>query len=215
MEVLMRYTCVIWDFNGTIFDDMNAGIVSVNKMLSERGLDIIESVEQYRKIFDFPIKEYYRGLGFDFDSEPYEVLAPIWVDLYNENAKNAGLCPSVAETMKTLRDMNIRQVIISACEINMLEYYLEKLGVREYLDEVVGLDNIHAGGKIERGLEWKMRNPDEVAIMIGDTTHDAETAKALGADCLLYAKGHQSRERLAVCGCPMVDDIAELIDHMK
>ena len=210
----MKYTCVIWDFNGTIFDDMQAGIVSVNKMLAERGLDIIPSVEHYREIFDFPIKEYYRGLGFDFEREPYEVLAPVWVELYNQNAENAGLCPSVAETMKALRDKGIRQVIISACEINMLEYYLSKLGVREYLDDVVGLDNIHAGGKIERALEWKSKNADEKMIMIGDTTHDAETAKALGADCVLYAQGHQSRKRLSACGCPMVDDIAGLLDFI-
>lgn len=210
----MKHTCVIWDFNGTIFDDMQAGIVSVNKMLAERGLDIIPSVEHYREIFDFPIKEYYRGLGFDFEREPYEVLAPVWVELYNQNAENAGLCPSVAETMKALRDKGIRQVIISACEINMLEYYLGKLGVREYLDDVVGLDNIHAGGKIERALEWKSKNADEKMIMVGDTTHDAETAKALGADCVLYAQGHQSRKRLSACGCPMVDDIAGLLDFI-
>ena len=210
----MKYTCVIWDFNGTIFDDMQAGIVSVNKMLAERGLDIIPSVEHYREIFDFPIKEYYRGLGFDFEREPYEVLAPVWVELYNQNAENAGLCPSVAETMKALRGKGIRQVIISACEINMLEYYLKKLGIREYLDEVVGLDNIHAGGKIERALEWLSNNGGERLIMIGDTTHDAETAKALGADCVLYASGHQSRKRLSACGCPMVDDIAGLLDFI-
>ena len=210
----MKYTCVIWDFNGTIFDDMMAGIVSVNKMLRERGLSEIPSVEYYREIFDFPIVEYYRGLGFDFEREPYEVLAPIWVDLYNENAKDAKLCPSVAETMEALRKKGIRQVIISACEINMLEYYLEKLGVRHYLDEVIGLDNIHAGSKIERGLEWRARNAEEVAIMIGDTVHDADTARALGADCVLYAGGHQSRHRLSACGCPIVDDIAQLTNFV-
>ncbi|MBQ4090740.1 MAG: HAD family hydrolase [Clostridia bacterium] len=210
----MKHTCVIWDFNGTIFDDMMAGIVSVNKMLKERGLKEIPNVEHYREIFDFPIVEYYRGLGFDFDSEPYEVLAPIWVDLYNEHAANAGLCPSVAQTMEALMQKGIRQVIISACEINMLEYYLEKLGVRHYLDEVIGLDNIHAGSKIERGLEWRARNTEEVAIMIGDTVHDADTARALGADCVLYAGGHQSRRRLSACGCPIVDDIAELLNFV-
>ncbi len=211
----MKYTCVIWDFNGTIFDDVNAGIVSVNKMLSERGIDVIPSVEHYREIFDFPIKEYYRALGFDFEREAYEVLAPIWVDLYNENAREAGLCSGVAETMKAIQGMGIRQVIISACEINMLEYYLTLLGVREYLDEVIGLDNIHAGGKIERGLEWRRRNAEEIPIMIGDTQHDSETARALGADCILYAGGHQSRRRLEVCGCPVVDEICELLEYLK
>ena len=79
----------MWDFNGTIFDDAEAGIDAVNKMLSERGLNVIESRERYKEIFDFPIEEYYRGLGFDFDKEPYEYLAPIWVDLYNRNAEHA------------------------------------------------------------------------------------------------------------------------------
>ena len=211
----MKYTCVVWDFNGTIFDDVDAGIVSVNKMLRERGLDVIPSVEYYREIFDFPIKEYYRGLGFDFEREPYEVLAPIWVDLYNENAERAGLCPGVAQTMAAIREMGIRQVIISACEINMLEHYLCKLGVRSYLDEVVGLDNIHAGGKIDRAEEWRRNNPDECVIMIGDTQHDGDTARALVGDCVLYAGGHQSRRRLEMCGYPVVDSITDLLDFLK
>ena len=81
----MKYTHLMWDFNGTIFDDAEAGIKSVNKMLLERGLAPIPSKERYQEIFDFPIEDYYRSLGFDFEREPYEVLAPIWVDLYNMN----------------------------------------------------------------------------------------------------------------------------------
>ena len=64
---MAKYTHLMWDFNGTIFDDAQAGIDAVNKMLSERGLPIIESREKYKEIFDFPIEDYYKGLGFDFD----------------------------------------------------------------------------------------------------------------------------------------------------
>ena len=81
----MKYTDIIWDFNGTILDDVDAGIVSVNKLLSDRGLPTIESKEEYRKVFRFPIIEYYRALGFDFEREPYEVLAPLWVSEYLKN----------------------------------------------------------------------------------------------------------------------------------
>ena len=84
----MKYTHVFWDFNGTILADMQAGMESTNEMLSSRELPVIPSLEVYRTIFDFPIKEYYRGLGFDFAKESYEVLAPVWVDLYNEKSKN-------------------------------------------------------------------------------------------------------------------------------
>ena len=73
------YDYCIWDFNGTLLDDVGAGISSVNTLLSERNLPVIPSVDYYRGIFRFPIIEYYKSLGFDFDSEPYEELAPKWV----------------------------------------------------------------------------------------------------------------------------------------
>lgn len=204
----------MWDFNGTIFDDAQAGIDAVNKMLSERGLNIIESRERYKEIFDFPIEEYYRGLGFDFDKEPYEYLAPIWVDLYNQNAEHAELCLGVKETMERVRDMGVEQSVLSACELGMLNRYLKKLGVDKYLSEVMGLDNIHARSKLALAYEWIEKNKDARVLMIGDTTHDYETARALGADCVLYAGGHQCREKLEKCSCPVINEIAEIINYL-
>ena len=211
----MKDTHLMWDFNGTIFDDAEAGIKSVNKMLCERGLEPIPSKERYQEIFDFPIEDYYRSLGFDFDKEPYEVLAPIWVDLYNMNAEGAGTCEGVKATMEMVRELGVEQSVLSACELGMLNRYLEKLGVREYLSEVMGLDNIHARSKLALAHEWIKNNPDARVLMLGDTTHDFETAEALGADCVLYAGGHQSRAKLERCGCPVIDNICEIVDYLK
>ena len=212
---MAKYTHVMWDFNGTIFDDAMAGIDAVNSMLRERGLPEIESKERYKQIFDFPIEEYYRGLGFDFEREPYEYLAPIWVERYNKNAESAPLCSGVREAMEGIKALGIRQSVLSACEMGMLTRYLEKLGVDSYLDEVMGLDNIHARSKLALAYAWVERNPDARVLMIGDTTHDYETAVALGADCVLYAGGHQCREKLMACGCPVIDNIVEILDYLK
>ena len=211
---MAKYTHLMWDFNGTIFDDAQAGIDAVNKMLSERGLPIIESRERYKEIFDFPIEDYYKGLGFDFDREPYEYLAPIWVDLYNKNAEHADLCPGVRETMERVREMGVEQSVLSACELGMLQRYLKKLGVEGYLSEVMGLDNIHARSKLALAYDWIEKNKGARVLMIGDTTHDFETADALGADCVLYAGGHQCREKLERCGCPVIDSIGEIINYL-
>lgn len=211
----MKYTHLMWDFNGTIFDDAEAGIKSVNKMLAERGLAPIPSKERYQEIFDFPIEDYYRSLGFDFEREPYEVLAPIWVDLYNMNAEDAGTCEGVLDTMEKVRELGVVQSVLSACEIGMLNRYLNKLGAHKYLDEVMGLDNIHARSKLALAYDWIERNPDAKVLMIGDTTHDFETAQALSADCVLYAGGHQSRAKLEKCGCPVIDSISEIVDYLK
>ena len=211
---MAKYTHLMWDFNGTIFDDAQAGIDAVNKMLAERSLPIIESRERYKEIFDFPIEEYYRGLGFDFDREPYEYLAPIWVDLYNKNAENATLCPGVRETMERVREIGVEQSVLSACELGMLNRYLCKLGVNGYLCEVMGLDNIHARSKLALAYEWIEKNKGARVLMIGDTTHDYETAQALGADCVLYAGGHQCRAKLEKCGCPVIDKIEEVLSYL-
>ena len=69
---MKRYTHIVWDFNGTLFDDVDAGIASVNKMLCDRGISQIADREQYQKIFKFPIIDYYRDLGFDFAAESYD-----------------------------------------------------------------------------------------------------------------------------------------------
>lgn len=194
---------------------MQAGIDAVNRMLGERGLPIISDMEAYREIFDFPIKEYYRKLGFDFDKEPYEVLAPIWVELYLENCCSAGIVDGVDTVVKAVSKTEIKQVILSACEKNMLCNQLEDLGVIEYFDEIIGLDDIHAAGKLHLAREWREKNPEAKILFVGDTTHDAETAEVLGADCLLFTGGHQSKERLLTTGCETIDGIVEILDHIK
>lgn len=211
----MKYTHILWDFNGTIFDDVQAGIDSVNEMLAERDLKIIESVDEYREIFGFPIQEYYRSLGFDFKREPYAVLAPIWVELYNENSKRATLTEGVKEALLTVQNMGLKQVILSACEMNMLVNQLKVLGVLECFEEVIGLNNIHAESKLHLAEKWRAENPEARILYIGDTTHDAETAKVLHADCLLYAGGHQSRARLSPCGFPTIDNMSEIISYLN
>ena len=211
----MNYTHIIWDFNGTLFSDMDAGIKSVNTMLSDRSLPIIPDLDSYREVFKFPIIEYYRDLGFDFEKEPYEVLAPIWVGIYNDKSKDSKTVDGVIETLEAIGEMGIKQVVFSATERTMLLRQLEHLGVISYFDEIIGLENIHAESKIHLAKKWGAEHPEAKILYVGDTVHDAENAKILGADCLLFTGGHQSRRRLEACGCAMIDKIEEMIEYIK
>ena len=204
---MKKFDCCVWDFNGTILDDVETGMRSVNKMLSDRGLPILNSKEDYYAHFRFPIIEYYRSLGFDFESEPYEVLAPIWVEQYLINVKNAPMCEGVFETLTRLKNAGVRQVIISVTEINMLRGQLEDLGILEFFDEIRGLDNIHAASKVELAKAWRAEHKNEKLVFIGDTTHDWETAKAIDAECYLIEGGHQSRETLESTGAKIFSNL--------
>lgn len=46
--------------------------------------------------------------------------------------------------------------------------------------------------------------------VVGDMTHDYDMARALGADCILVAAGHQSRPVLERCGVPVLESLWEL-----
>lgn len=210
----VKYTHLFWDFNGTIFADMQAGLDSTNEMLRDRGLSEIAGLNSYRELFDFPIKDYYLKIGFDFEKEPYEVLAPIWVDLYNEKSKDATLVHGVREALERVKTLGVAQVVFSATEKNMLVRQLSELEVLEYFDEIIGLDNIHAESKLHLAKRWREEHPEARILYVGDTLHDAENAKILGADCLLFTGGHQSRNRLASTGCPMIDSIEDIFEYI-
>ncbi len=47
--------------------------------------------------------------------------------------------------------------------------------------------------------------------MVGDTDHDFEVAAALGIRCVLFAGGHQPREKLAATGAPVIEDLRQLL----
>ena len=213
----MKYTYCIWDFNGTIFDDVGASISAVNTLLAERGLKTLDSKDKYQEVFDFPIIDYYRRIGFDFDKEPYEVIAPLWVDLYLENSKKSGLFGDVISSLDFFEARGIKQSVLSASEKNMLTGQLRELGIYDRFEEIMGIDNIYAESKIALAKDWKQRHEGERALFIGDTTHDYETAEVLGADCYLISAGHQPKYKLRAAGenVKIFPSLSALVEYLK
>ncbi len=206
-----KYTHVIWDFNGTILDDVDACIQSANTLLAAHGLPLITSKESYREVFGFPIIDYYRRLGFDFDKLPYSELAVEWVAYYLENSKRSTVYNGLIEVFEAVKSQGLSQWILSATELGMLTKQIEGLGIRSYFDGILGLENIQAYSKQEVGVRWRLQNPDARILMIGDTDHDAGVAAAMGADCVLLTTGHQNRATLEQHPCLFVADHAKEI----
>ena len=64
---------VIWDWNGTLLNDLNHAIVTVNRLLSEENLPTT-TLDKYRKEFGFPILDYYQRMGFNTEPENFRSL---------------------------------------------------------------------------------------------------------------------------------------------
>ena len=192
----MRPSHILWDFNGTVLDDVAPCISSINELLTTHGLKPLKDRSEYQSVFGFPVKDYYERIGFDFMKTSFEVLAVEWVNLYYKYNTPLMLCPRIVEALEAVKEAKIPQLILTASKTEMVQGQLDELGIGSYFDGIIGLDNIHASGKSDIALEWKNKVKPTHAVMIGDTEHDAEVADLIGAECLLVCCGHMSKQRL-------------------
>ena len=209
------YTHVLWDWNGTLFDDVDWCMQAMNTMLARRDMKALADRAAYHRVFGFPIIDYYKNVGFDFDREPFAVLAREYMDLYHSgDDKHCRLHDHALPVLQELHSRGIAQVVLSASELGNLLAQLGRFPIQHYFDEILGLGDVYANSKVAIGLAYMARQKNATALLVGDTTHDAEVAKALNIDCLLVAKGHQGRTQLLTCGVPMVDDIWQVLEYI-
>ena len=206
-----KYKHVIWDWNGTLFDDAELCWQIINEIVLENNLPKV-LFEKYLEVFTFPVKDYYAALGLPVENGEFERLGKIFIERYEERKFDAELHDGAIDFVKKINGCGIGQSVLSAYSLDKLISILKHFGLLPYMEEIAGLDNIYAHGKIEVGkrLMKKLALPRGEAVMIGDTLHDAEVAVEIGADIILIANGHQSEERLRKRGLPVVKSYSEL-----
>jgi len=206
-----QYKHVIWDWNGTLFDDAWLCVDIMNGLLTQRSLSML-TPSLYETIFDFPVSDYYQKLGFDFALEPFERLSNEFMGEYQRRLRECHLREGVREVLAQVRALGLTQSILSAMKQEMLQELVAYFDLSDYFVDIVGLSNHHAAGKLDVAQQWIVAqhlNPDEM-IFVGDTTHDQAVAEALGITCIYIYSGHHSRERLAVGGRPLLNSLTDL-----
>jgi phosphoglycolate phosphatase len=203
---------VIWDWNGTLLNDIDHCIRSMNVLLRDRKIPQINK-ETYKEVFSFPVKEYYKTIGFDFDKEDFSIPAHQFIELYNEGFDSCSLQNSAIEVLTFFREKGVRQFVLSAMEHQMLEKTLKMKGITHFFEGVAGLKDHYAVSKIELGRQLITNHKivTEKVWLIGDTIHDFEVATELEIKCILIADGHQSEERLRQTGGLVISNLKQLI----
>lgn len=202
---------IFWDWNGTIVADVEL-VVKVNNMVfAARGYRDT-SAEEYRRLFRFPVREYYYDLGVT--EEDFPVIAEEWNEGYVRHFDEAPLAPGVVETMRRFKAAGFRQVIISASKQDLLRAQVASFPELEGMfDEVLGLSDVLAVSKVQLAKDYLARSGVDPAdaVFLGDTNHDAEVAQAIGCRCFLISGGHQEDQvLLAAPGATVLTHIEEL-----
>ena len=212
---MSRFKHIIWDWNGTLWDDTWLCTEINNHMLERRNLPPID-VALYRAKLCFPVDQYYCQLGFDYSKDPYPMLAEEFIAEYTQRRYTCELQPGARELIADFHTLEIQQAVLSAYQHDTLIQALEYFHLLDFFDEVIGLSDIYAAGKVQNGLNYMAglnTDPKDV-LFIGDTIHDFEVAEAMGVQCALVAIGHNSRPRLEACNVPVFDSLAEVRSYI-
>lgn len=210
----MKY--IVWDWNGTLLNDVPLCLEVENQLLERRGLPPLTG-ERYREIFTFPVRDYYQAAGLDLEREAFEEVAREFVEEYNRRVSVCGLCPGAEEALEYLREKGWRQIIVSASERRALTEQVEACGISSFFEDILGVGDVLASGKAGLAQDY-FRDQGAAktqALFVGDTVHDWETAREMGCRCVLAAGGHQSRARLESTGGKVLESLWELPRYLE
>ena len=212
----MKCEHIIWDWNGTLLDDVWLSVQSINTVLSRYELPQI-TTSRYLNIFTFPVIEYYKVLGFNFEKDPFKKVGTEFINEYTSNQYNPDLHEGSINVLKTIHDSPVGQSLVSAATQKMLDKLIHYHKLENYFDDIIGQDNHYAYGKEESVLQWLNNNniiPSNV-LFIGDTIHDHDVAVNLGMRCILISHGHTSHKRLMKTGSVVLQDFYSFISWYK
>ncbi|MBQ4105000.1 MAG: HAD family hydrolase [Clostridia bacterium] len=209
---MKEYSTIIWDFNGTIIDDVQAALASVNDMLLKRNQPTID-INRYYEAVDTPISRFYETVflpgTLDFSDAVVEFDSG-----YEKHIQKNPVMIGAEEMLSRFQKMGKRQIIVSASNIDKITRRLSEIQLLQYFDAVLGRSDYQAGDKVFLAKKYFEENTTypESCVVIGDCVADWQMSKELSCDCILNTKGHQSRKEFSVTDAEIIDNLTELAD---
>ena len=202
---------IIWDYNGTVIDDVDTTVASVNEMLARRGLEPTNKAV-YTENLVMPLEKYYATVGI-YNAD----ISTLSIEFHKGCLNNESLShifndfiPAISKS----KALGISNILLSSLYDGFLSEEVNKYDIREYFDFICGMKDTSVGSKTDNAKNYLIKNginPKNV-LFIGDLLSDAQTAKEIGANCILVSRGHCSHSRLEKTGLPVFTSLEKALD---
>ncbi|MET9804044.1 HAD family hydrolase [Streptomyces sp. NPDC006368] len=208
-------THLVWDWNGTLLDDIDAVIGATNAAFEEIGLEPI-TLARYRELYCVPVPVFYERLmgRLPTDAE-WAMMDGAFHRHYWVRAEACGLTAGAAELLAARQDAGHTQSLLSLAPHEHLLPIVRRHGIEPRFVRVDGRTDTSTAGKAAHMVRH-LKALDGVAraervVVIGDAADDAIAAAHVGAKAVLYTGGSHSRASLEAVGVPVVDTLAEAV----
>lgn len=208
----MKYQHIVWDWNGTLVDDAELCVVILNQILNDYGKMPVDRAF-YLDNFSFPVCEYYKSLGLPSCGPEYQEISQRFIEEYRKKHHICKLQKSSVKMLSYIKGCGISQSVLSAGNIADVLDFVEYHKLSDFFTIISGVYHTNATGKSD--VAHKHLNQIQACtsdiLLIGDTLHDFEIATDLKVDCVLYSKGHNSKNRLVEASNSVINDLEELV----
>ncbi|MGX1882841.1 HAD family hydrolase [Streptomyces sp. NPDC055287] len=208
-------THLVWDWNGTLLDDISAVIGATNAAFAEIGIEPI-TLARYRELYCVPIPRFYERLmgRLPTDAE-WLVMDEAFHRHYTELRVVCALAQGVEELLVEWQSAGRSQSLLSMYGHEQLVPVVRQYGIERHFVRVDGRTGPSGGSKAAHMARHVAAlggvTPGQV-VVIGDAVDDAVAAAHVGARAVLYTGGSHSRASLEPAGVPVVDTLAEAVE---
>jgi phosphoglycolate phosphatase-like HAD superfamily hydrolase/ADP-ribose pyrophosphatase YjhB (NUDIX family) len=181
---------IIFDWSGTLVDDLPAVLEASNFVLAQSGKPEM-SLEEFRAEFSLPFKKFY-------DRHTPDVPMPQLESWFHASFKQAqdSVCelPHAREFLEFCRARKLRTFLLSTVQGDYFATQCRVTGFDAFLEKPY-TDVWDKRKKIHDILAENRLKPDET-LFIGDMEHDIETAKHGGVHSCAVLTGYNTLEQL-------------------
>lgn len=212
---MKKYSLVIWDFNGTLIDDVEAALGAVNDMLIKREQPQID-IAKYKSAVDIPIWKFYETVFLPDTITQDEAIEEFEIG-YNKYLCDEPLMDGAKDLLEYFSSRGTKQIVLSASHVNKVKSRLAELDILHFFHKVLGRNDDNVEDKSYLARQYfsdSVITPSEV-LVIGDCVNDYEMAQNLGCDCILTTQGHHSRQEMKGILSPIVDSLHEIISILN
>ncbi|MCX2184824.1 HAD hydrolase-like protein [Streptomyces sp. SKN60] len=204
---------LVWDWNGTLLDDIGAVIGATNAAFAELGLEPI-TLERYRELYTVPVPKFYeRLMGRLPTDDEWTLMDGAFHRHYWERAEGCGLTAGAAELLAARQASGFTQSLLSLAPHADLIPLVRRHGIAERFVRMDGRVDSSTDGKSGHMVRHlaALEVSAERIVVIGDAADDAVAALHVGAKAVLYTGGSHSRRSLERVGVPVVDSLTEAV----
>jgi phosphoglycolate phosphatase-like HAD superfamily hydrolase/ADP-ribose pyrophosphatase YjhB (NUDIX family) len=182
---------LIFDWSGTLVDDLGPVIEATNEVLGKYNLPPFDR-ESFRRSFRLPYREFYTDL---LPHVPLEELESHFRPAFDAAITPVTILPHAREKLEWCAACGIRTFVLTSMDTPAFERQMDEFGLRDLFEATYSgvLDKREV---IHEILETHALNPAETAF-VGDMTHDVETARHGGVSSIAVLTGYNHPEILA------------------